>query len=147
MNVGQWATRALIDFVALAVVLVVINVVSRRLLGLWIGKLRATLAAVVAMGAEFSFESQVVWRAPSRTFVFIPIQIGVTVLVAITFLVVAEILIPSGSWPRPDKWIGSVRDGFARSRRYSQISRIAVRQGLFATRFGRSGALDVGQGR
>src|SRR5262249_52061176 len=42
----------------------------------------------------------------------------------------AEALVPSGTGPRPVDMILGARRAFARSRRYSQISRIAVRHGL-----------------
>jgi ubiquinone biosynthesis protein len=46
------------------------------------------------------------------------------------FLVVAEALVPSGTGPQAVDVIRGARRALARSRRYSQISRIAVRHGL-----------------
>src|SRR5215813_13663377 len=46
------------------------------------------------------------------------------------FLVVAEALVPSGMVPQPLEVIRGTRQAVARSRRYGQISRIAVRHGL-----------------
>jgi ubiquinone biosynthesis protein len=46
------------------------------------------------------------------------------------FLVVAEALVPSGSVPGPLEWRRLLRGRLSRARRYSQISRIAVRHGL-----------------
>ncbi|HZD75278.1 MAG TPA: hypothetical protein VE776_15535 [Actinomycetota bacterium] len=47
-----------------------------------------------------------------------------------TFLVVAEALVPSGSLPGPLELRPRLRGRIARARRYSQISRIAIRHGL-----------------
>jgi ubiquinone biosynthesis protein len=46
------------------------------------------------------------------------------------FLVIAEALVPSGSLPGPLEWRRALRGRVARARRYSQISRIAIRHGL-----------------
>ena len=61
---------------------------------------------------------------------FITVALGVPLIVAMIFLVVAEALVPSGTGPQPVEMIRSARRAFARSRRYAQISRIAVRHGL-----------------
>jgi len=58
------------------------------------------------------------------------LQIGISLVVALTFLVVAEILVPTGSWPSPVEWRRSLRRRMGRSRRYAQIVSIAVRHGL-----------------
>jgi ubiquinone biosynthesis protein len=49
-------------------------------------------------------------------------------VVAMVFL--AEALVPSGSLPGPLELRRALRGRVARARRYSQISRIAVRHGL-----------------
>lgn len=134
MSAGQILVSAIIQLAALFIFLALLSVISRRLLGVRIGKFRILLAAVVGIGAEFGFESQVVWREPERRWVFIPIQIGITVGVAMAVLVVAELVVPSGSWPRPDKWVMSVRSWTVRTRRYWQISRIAMRHSLLTGR-------------
>ena len=46
------------------------------------------------------------------------------------FIVAAEALVPSGTVPQPVDVVLGARRALARSRRYSQISRIAVRHGL-----------------
>jgi ubiquinone biosynthesis protein len=134
MGAGQIAVSVVVDLAALAMFLGLLSVVSRRLLGVRIGRFRILVAALIGLGAEFGFESQVVWQQPERRWVFIPIQIGIIVGVALLALVLAELLVPSGSWPRPDKWLAAVRSWAARTRRYWQISRIAVRHSLFAAR-------------
>ncbi len=134
MGAGQIVISGVVELAALVIFLGLLGVVSRRLLGVRIGRFRILLAAVIGLGAEFGFESQVVWQQPERRWVFIPIQIGITVGVALVVLVLAELLVPSGSWPRPDKWFAAVRSWAVRTRRYWQISRIAVRHSLFAAR-------------
>jgi ubiquinone biosynthesis protein len=46
------------------------------------------------------------------------------------FLVAAEALVPTGTGPGPVEVVRGTRRAIARSRRYSQISRVAVRHGL-----------------
>jgi ubiquinone biosynthesis protein len=58
------------------------------------------------------------------------VVVGVPLIVAMIFLVAAEALVPSGTVPQPLEVITGTRRALARSRRYSQISRIAVRHGL-----------------
>jgi ubiquinone biosynthesis protein len=69
-------------------------------------------------------------------------------VVAMVFLVVAEALVPSGSVPGPLELRRMLRGRLARARRYSQISRIAVRHGLGPYLRGRRRAeLDTPDGR
>jgi hypothetical protein len=64
------------------------------------------------------------------------------------FLVVAEALVPSGSVPGPLELRRMLRGRLARARRYSQISRIAVRHGLGPYLRGqRRAELDTPDGR
>jgi ubiquinone biosynthesis protein len=46
------------------------------------------------------------------------------------FLVLAEVLVPTGSLPHPVDLVRGLRGRLARARRYSRITRIAVRHGL-----------------
>ena len=61
---------------------------------------------------------------------FFTVALGVPLIVAMIFIVVAEALVPSGTWPGLMESVRGTRRAVARSRRYSQISRIAVRHGL-----------------
>ena len=56
--------------------------------------------------------------------------LGVPLIVAMIFLVAAEALVPTGTGPGPVEVVRGTRRAIARSRRYSQISRVAVRHGL-----------------
>lgn len=125
----------LITIGLVAALVAAIAAIVPRILGVRIGVIRALLAGIVAVGAELSFEVQVVWNGDGDPLAFIPVQIGIALLVAVLFLVVAEVVLPNGSWPRPDIWWKAIRGGVARGGRYSQISRIAVRHGLLPVRF------------
>src|SRR5690606_262857 len=52
------------------------------------------------------------------------------VLIPMVILVLAEALVPPGSIPGPLELVRSLRGRISRARRYSQITRIAVRHGL-----------------
>src|SRR5262245_7769135 len=67
---------------------------------------------------------------PGHLAAFITVALGVPLVVAMILLVVAEALVPSGMVPQPLEVIRGTRQAVARSRRYGQISRIAVRHGL-----------------
>jgi ubiquinone biosynthesis protein len=61
---------------------------------------------------------------------FFTVAVGVPLIAAMIFIVVAEALVPTGTGPRPVEVARGLRRALARSLRYSQISRIAVRYGL-----------------
>jgi ubiquinone biosynthesis protein len=64
------------------------------------------------------------------------------------FLVAAEALVPTGTGPGPVEVVRGARRAIARSRRYSQISRVAVRHGLGPYLRGRRlGRADAASGR
>ncbi|MEU8394643.1 AarF/UbiB family protein [Nonomuraea sp. NPDC048892] len=69
------------------------------------------------------------------------------VLIPMTVLVVAEALVPPGSLPGPLELARSVRGRLSRGRRYSQITRIAVRHGLGPYLRGRGERLDDRSGK
>jgi ubiquinone biosynthesis protein len=68
-------------------------------------------------------------RPQQRPFMLTTVQLGIALLVAMGFLVLAEAVLPSGSL-RPVTWARALRHRLARARRYLQISRIAARHGL-----------------
>lgn len=141
MTIGHIGTTVLVAVAGVVIFLLVLRAVSQRLLQVRLGKARTGLATVVGLGAELGFESQVVWADPEPTFALIPLQIGIVFLVAIACLVLTEFIVPIGSVPRPDRWVNVLRGQLARSRRYSQIVRIATRHRLLpAPRLGRSRA-------
>jgi ABC1 atypical kinase-like domain len=148
--------------VALTVVAIVASVVaivggfavlSRRLLGLRFGLVRLLLAGLIGFGVAGPIAQAVSGslRAGDRSLAplwFLLLTGACALLVAMVFLVVAEALVPSGSLPGPLEWRRALRGWIARARRYSQISRIAIRHGLAPYLRGRRRAeLDAPDGR
>src|SRR5215471_12025296 len=73
------------------------------------------------------------WLLPAQTghvAAFFTVALGIPLVVAMIFIVAAEVLFPSGTGPQPVDVVRNARRALARSRRYSQISRIAVQHGL-----------------
>lgn len=136
MNLAAIALDALIILGATIVLMLLLGALSRRLLGVRISGGRILLAGVFGVGAGLGFESQFVWKAASYTPAVLPILFGVIFFVAMAVLVIAELLVPQGSLPRPDQWVPLTRRAFARNRRYLQMLRIAARHRLFAIKLG-----------
>ena len=103
---------------------------SRRLLGLPVGELRALIAGLLGFGVGYLLGRSLQAAQPGHLAAFLTVALGVPLIVAMIFLVVAEALVPSGTAPRPVDVIVGARRALARSRRYAQLSRIAVRHGL-----------------
>jgi ubiquinone biosynthesis protein len=105
--------------------------VSRQLLGAPVGTVRALIAGVLGFAAAVGI-TQLLQPVQSSGHVaaFITVALGVPLIVAMIFIVVAEALVPTGTGPQPVEIIRGTRRAYARSRRYSQITRIAVRHGL-----------------
>ena len=102
--------------------------IARRVLDVPLGAVRAVLAACIAVAVGLSVSDPLVGVGSGAAEG--SLQIGISLVVALTFLVVAEILVPTGSWPSPVEWRRSLRRRMGRSRRYAQIVSIAVRHGL-----------------
>ncbi len=115
---------------ATVLAMLLIGVLSRRILGVRVGIVRILVAGAVGLGAQVGFESQFVWRNNQYTPALIPVQLGIIMLVAITVLVLGELIVPQGSVPRPDQWLSMVRRSAARTRRYLGLTRIATSRGL-----------------
>ena len=108
----------------------VLSAFARRFLGVRIGITRLLVAGLVGLGAEIGFEARFVWGEQEYSPALLPLQIGIVFFAAVAFLVLAEVLVPTGTVPRPDHWLPAFRAWRLRTRRYSEISRIAVRHGL-----------------
>ncbi len=112
------------------------GVVIRRLLGVRIGAARTLVAAFLAlwitpytlkgMIPESSLENP----DGGEFAVYLGLSVGIATVSAMLVLVVAEILVPTGSVPGPLEIFRSWRGRVARARRYTAILRIAVRHGL-----------------
>jgi ubiquinone biosynthesis protein len=130
--------------IALTAILIVLSLVgiiggyallARRLLGLRFGVVRLLIAGLLGFAVAGPIVRAVVGAAPVTGEAVTPVWFLIlaaacALLVAMAFLVIAEALVPSGSLPGPPEWRRALRGRVARARRYSQISRIAIRHGL-----------------
>ena len=128
MNVASVVVTAIVIVLTGSVLLVGLAMGARRLLGLQLGVVRTVLAGVVGSAAWLAFGLALA-RPQQRPFMLTTVQLGIALLVAMGFLVLAEAVLPSGSL-RPVTWARALRHRLARARRYLQISRIAARHGL-----------------
>jgi ubiquinone biosynthesis protein len=103
---------------------------ARQLLGLPVGAPRALVAGLLGFAVALLAGRALRAAQPGHTAAFITVAVGVPLVVAMIFIVVAEALVPSGTMPGPVEVIRGTPRAFARWRRYAQISRIAVRHGL-----------------
>jgi ubiquinone biosynthesis protein len=103
---------------------------SRRLLGLPVGALRALIAGLLGFATAELLVRTLRPVESGHVAAFLTVVLGVPLIVAMIFIVAAEALVPSGTVPQPVDVVLGARRALARSRRYSQISRIAVRHGL-----------------
>src|SRR6516164_6896632 len=120
---------------------------ARQLLGLPVGTLRTFIAGLLGFVAAYLLGRSLHAAQPGHAVAFITVVLGVPLIVAMIFIVVAEVLVPSGTTPGPVDVIRGVRSAVARSRRYSQISRIAVRHGLGPYLRGGQAGEDAPSGR
>lgn len=116
--------------IATVVAMVLVGSFSRRILGTRVGFIRVVIAGILGLAAELGFESQLVWGHGPYNPALIPVQLGIILLVAIAFLVAAELIVPQGTIPRIDRWIPGWRHTMARAKRYSELVRIATRHKL-----------------
>src|SRR5262245_36557913 len=112
---------------------------SRQLLGLPVGALRALIAGLLGFVAAYLLGRSLQAAQPGHVVAFVTVVLGVPLIVAMLFIVLAEVLVPSGTLPQPLEIVLGTRKALARSRRYAQISRIAVRHGLGPYLRGRRG--------
>ncbi|MEG0596049.1 MAG: AarF/UbiB family protein [Aurantimicrobium sp.] len=118
--------NVILMFVLTGVFVFLLSVFADRVLRVHISTFRLILGGIVGLGAQFGFESQFVWGKQEYSFALLPLQVGIIFFVGISFLVLAELLVPAGSVTRIDQWIPALGRRFERSRRYSQIMRIAL---------------------
>ncbi|GLZ32185.1 ubiquinone biosynthesis protein UbiB [Lentzea sp. NBRC 105346] len=113
----------------------VLAALARKLLGLRVGVLRTLVAGGLGLVAQTLFALAV--RPTGIQPVLVSLQLGIAILVAVMFLVIAEAAVPTGSLGWPVDWGKALYRRFARTRRYSQITGIAVRHGLGPYLWGR----------
>ena len=104
--------------------------VARRVIGLPVGAPRALIAGLLGFAAALACGKLLRAAQPGHLAAFLTVALGVPLIVAMIFIVAAEVLVPSGTAPQPVGVIRGTRSAIARSRRYAQISRIAVQHGL-----------------
>jgi ubiquinone biosynthesis protein len=129
------ALTALLILLSVVAIVGAFAVLARRLLGLRFGVVRLLLAGLVGFAVVGPIARAITGSVPSAGGVATPVWFLIltgagALVVAMVFLVVAEALVPSGSLPGPLEWRRALRGRIARARRYSQISRIAIRHGL-----------------
>ena len=99
---------------ATSIVLVaVLAWVSRRLLGLPVGALRAAIAGLVGFVAALIVGQALRATESGHLAAFFSVALGVPLIVAMIFIVAAEALVPTGAGPQP---VEIVRAHGARSR-------------------------------
>jgi ubiquinone biosynthesis protein len=120
---------------------------SRQLLGLPVGTLRAFIAGLVGFVVAYLLGRSLQAAQPGHAVAFFTVVLGVPLIAAMIFIVAAEALVPSGTGPGPVEVIRGVQSAVKRSRRYWQISRIAVRHGLGPYLRGQRRGEDAADGR
>ena len=107
----------------------------RRLLGLRLPLLRTLVAGVIAVLVASPIITAIIPNKPGPlpALWFVILGYAIALLVGLTFLVVAETSVPSGSPPGPLYFPRGLRKRLRWTRRYSQISRILLRRGRLPT--------------
>ena len=93
MNIPQIVLSVLAMLLVTIASMALIGTFSRRVLGVRIGTIRITLAGLIGLAAEVGFESQFIWRQGEYTPALIPVQLGIILLGAVGFLVLAELAV------------------------------------------------------
>ncbi|GIH92710.1 ABC1 kinase family protein [Planobispora siamensis] len=138
--------------VTVAVTLAGFTVIARRLLDLRFGVVRTLLAWGLALliGGPLmqAFAGGVDPDDPGLTPLwFLLLGVVCALLAGLVFLVVAEVLVPPGTFPGPLEVVRGIRRRVTRSRRYVAITRILVRHGLGPYLRGRDPGLGGPSGR
>jgi len=122
-----------IGLINLALFMLVFVPVAQRLLGVRFGLIRLAVAGLLTLAFLPVLAEAILGPVPLGLGVgvsFLALVVLISVLIGLVFLVVAEALVPTGSLPRIRNLRRDVRGRIARSKRYVQILRIAVRHGL-----------------
>jgi ubiquinone biosynthesis protein len=134
---GKDRMQALLDHLIVAPFMVVtvlaFAVAIRRVLGVPVGTVRTLLAAVFAVliaGPLLQAMQPVPTRDGTTLLLSLVLSICAASLLAMVLLVLAEVLVPTGSLPGPVELWRGWRGRLDRTRRYGQIVRIALRHGL-----------------
>ncbi|MBB5077598.1 ABC1 kinase family protein [Nonomuraea endophytica] len=148
-------TSLFFSFSVLIMVLIVARL-AQRLLGVHLGGFRVFMAAVIGFalsGPIFApiiggFQNLRPGEDPGFGAVWVVVVLGMlAVLIPMVILVMAEALVPPGSIPGPIEVVKGLRGRISRGRRYSQITRIAIRHGLGPYLRGRGESLNDRSGK
>ncbi|GAA2295324.1 AarF/UbiB family protein [Nonomuraea roseoviolacea subsp. roseoviolacea] len=149
----------LVVSVAALVMILLLAGAARRLLGVRFGAIRTFLAGLLAFTLSAPLLSPILNSFPRPTTGGRPVDPGIgalwvlllvgmcVVLIPMVLLVLAEALVPPGSIPGPLELARSMRGRISRARRYSQITRIAIRHGLGPYLRGRGAQVEDRPGR
>ncbi|QFY08579.1 AarF/ABC1/UbiB kinase family protein [Nonomuraea phyllanthi] len=138
------------------VTIMLLATAAQRLLNVRFGRLRTFLAALVAYGLARPLLEPIMGALgpvdveqppPAAALGLLLLLVMCVVLIPMVILVLAEALVPPGSVPGPLELVRSVRGRVSRSRRYSQITRIAIRHGLGPYLRGRGERLEDRTGK
>lgn len=141
---------------AVLLMILVLATVAQRLLGVRFGPLRTFLAAMVAWGLAQPVLSPLIasfgpvdekTTPDAGALGLLLLVVMCMVLIPMVILVLAEALVPPGSVPGPLELVRSLRGRLSRTRRYSQITRIAIRHGLGPYLRGRGERLEDRTGK
>ena len=108
---------AIVALITSIVLVAVVAWVARRLVGLPVGALRASIAGLLGFAAALGFGALLRAAQPGHPAAFITVVLGVPLIVAMIFIVVAEVLVPSGTAPQPVGLVRGTQRALARSRR------------------------------
>ncbi|NRQ33457.1 AarF/ABC1/UbiB kinase family protein [Nonomuraea sp. NN258] len=135
------------------VLVLVLAAAAQRLLGTRLGVVRTFLAALLAFTLAGPLLSPILdifkdEKDPGIGAMWILfLMIMCVVLIPMVILVLAEALVPPGTIPGPLEAVRSLRGRLSRGRRYSQITRIAIRHGLGPYLRGRGDRLEDRSGK
>lgn len=115
-------------------VMVGLTALVQRAFDLRVSATRLGTATVVGALAELLLEQQFPWRSGMALLPQVTLQVLVALAIAITVLVVSEVVLPSGALPSPLRWPALVRDRASRTGRYGEILRILSRHRLLPPR-------------
>jgi ubiquinone biosynthesis protein len=141
---------------AVLVMILLLATVAQRLLGVRFGAVRTFLAAMVAWGLAQPVLSPLITafgpmdpdKVPDAGALgMLLLVVMCMVLIPMVILVLAEALVPPGSVPGPLELLRSLRGRISRTRRYWQITRIAIRHGLGPYLRGRGERLEDRTGK
>lgn len=120
---------------SLFVFMVIFVPVSQRLLGVRFGLVRLALGAALTLTVFSPIANALVGKLPFKgsnaaAVAFLALTAVCSMLAGLVFLVLAEAMVPTGSLPRARDLRRDLSGRIARTRRYLQILRIAIKHGL-----------------